>query len=88
MPGLTTAPPRLCKPGEVDSAGKVFTFEGEFTSPSGKTGKMKEIYRVESPARHVMEMYMVGPDGKEPSVWRSSIPRNDIAGKASAAYCS
>jgi len=49
---------------------------------------MKEIYRVESPARHVMEMYMVGPDGKEPSVWRSSIPRNDIAGKASAAYCS
>ncbi len=51
--------------GSADDSGKVFTFNGEYTEPSGKTQKMKEIIRVEGPDKHVMEMYTPGPDGKE-----------------------
>lgn len=47
--------------GSVDSTGRVFTFEAEMDDvASGKPMKIREVVRIESAERHVMEMY--GPD--------------------------
>ena len=52
--------------GTCDESCKVFTFMGEQIDPmSGKTMKERTVLRVLNNDRHVMEMYMTGPDGKE-----------------------
>jgi len=52
--------------GTDDATGKVFTFNGEYPDPvSGQTKKFKEIITIQDANKHTMEMYDVGPDGKE-----------------------
>jgi len=52
--------------GSVDAAGKVFTFEAEMDDVvTGKPMKIREVIRVESRDRHVMEMYTPDRSGKE-----------------------
>jgi len=52
--------------GTCDGAGKSFTFTGEHECPiTGKMQKMRTVLRIESPDKHVMEMYGPDPDGKE-----------------------
>jgi len=51
--------------GTADSAGKVFTFTGEYLDPQGQTRKVKEILRIQDANKLVAEMYDIGPDGKE-----------------------
>jgi len=51
--------------GKSDSAGKVFTFTGEYRDPQGRTRKVKEILRFQDANKVSAEMYETGPDGKE-----------------------
>jgi hypothetical protein len=52
--------------GSVDAAGKVFTLEAEMDDVvTGKPMKIREVIRVESRDRHVMEMYTPDRSGKE-----------------------
>jgi len=52
--------------GSCDESGKVFTFVGEHIDPmTGKAGKDKTVLKIVNNDKHVMEMYMNGPDGKE-----------------------
>lgn len=51
--------------GSGDAAGKVFTFLGEMTEPSGKVSKTREVLTVTDANSHSMVFYVVGEDGKE-----------------------
>jgi len=52
--------------GSCDESCKVFTFTGEHIDPmTGKTQKDRTVLRILNNDKHVMEMYMTGPDGKE-----------------------
>lgn len=52
--------------GEADATGKAFTFEAEIDDVmTGKPMKMREVIRIESADRDVMEMYTADRTGKE-----------------------
>lgn len=52
--------------GTMDAAGKVLTMTMNRTDPmTGKPHRMRTVTRVESPDRHVFELYEPGPNGKE-----------------------
>ncbi|HXK62749.1 MAG TPA: DUF1579 domain-containing protein [Acidobacteriota bacterium] len=51
--------------GKSESAGKSFTFTGEYKDPKGQTRKAKEILRFQDPNKIVAEMFEIGADGKE-----------------------
>lgn len=52
--------------GECDAAGKTIAFHDVYENPAAKTRQsFRYIFRIESPARHVIEMWTVGADGKE-----------------------
>ena len=52
--------------GEFDAAGKVFTWHHEDYDPVfGQKIKMRDVIKIESADKHVMEFYKTMPDGKE-----------------------
>ena len=52
--------------GTCDPTAKTFTFIGEYLDPmTGKPKQSKHVIKITSKDQHVMEMYEVGPDGKE-----------------------
>jgi hypothetical protein len=52
--------------GEMDAAGKVFTWRHEDYDPVfGKKIKMRDVIRMTGPDAQVMEFYKIAPDGKE-----------------------
>ena len=52
--------------GTSEDQGKTFTFKSNFfDAMTGKDSWMRSVYKVESPDKYVLEMYMPGPDGKE-----------------------
>ena len=52
--------------GTVDASGKVFTYHKEEIDPLTKQKfKARDVVKIESNDKHVMEMYKVLPDGKE-----------------------
>jgi hypothetical protein len=65
MDEMSTCP--MWSTGQVDVAGKVFTFSGTYPDAmqNMKEVTYKTVVKVTMPDQHVMEMYMVGDDGKE-----------------------
>jgi hypothetical protein len=56
----------LISTGSVDATGKLMTFTGEWDDAmAGKKSTMREVFRIVDNDKHVMEMFMPGPDGKE-----------------------
>ena len=56
----------LISTGTADATGKLMTFTGEWDDAmAGKKSYMREVFRIIDNDKHVMEMYMPGPDGKE-----------------------
>jgi len=52
--------------GTVDESGKLFTFHNEVSDPlSGQKIKGRDVVKIIDDNKHTMEMYKVGPDGKE-----------------------
>jgi hypothetical protein len=55
--------------GTADKAGKVLTFSREDYDPFSKEKiKGRDVVRILDKDKHVMEMYKIGPDGKETKV--------------------
>jgi len=55
--------------GTVDETGKVFTFHNEVSDPiTGQKIKGRDVVKIIDDTKHVMEMYKVGPEGKEVKV--------------------
>lgn len=55
--------------GTVDTSGKVFTYQTEFTDPLTKQKvKGRDVIKIEGNNKHSMEMYRILPDGKEMKV--------------------
>lgn len=65
MDDMSTAP--MASKGQMDAAGKVVTFVGWYPDvmQGMKDIKYKTVEKLISANEHVMEMYMVGDDGKE-----------------------
>jgi hypothetical protein len=62
--------------GTADAQGKVFTYSREEIDPvSGKKSKNKDVIRVVSTDKNVMESYRLGPDGKEIKVMEIVLTR-------------
>jgi hypothetical protein len=62
--------------GSADASGKVLTFEREEFDPmTHKKGKSKDVVRILSDDKHIMEMYKPGPDGKEMKVMELTYTR-------------
>jgi hypothetical protein len=52
--------------GEADASGKTIEYTMTFADPlTGKSKTSREVLKIPSPDKHVMEMYEKGPDGKE-----------------------
>jgi hypothetical protein len=52
--------------GDCDKSGKIITMRGDHKDcMTGQDTYMRSVYKLESPDRYVLEMYMPGPDGKE-----------------------
>jgi hypothetical protein len=52
--------------GEFDASGKVFTWHHTDYDPVfGQKVKMRDVTKIESPDKHLMEFYKTMPDGKE-----------------------
>jgi hypothetical protein len=53
--------------GTADASGKVITMEGDFSNPmtGNQHEKWRTITRIESPDKHIFEMYGPDPSGKE-----------------------
>lgn len=68
--------------GTCDSDGKVFTLTGESIDPvTKKKATEREVTRLVSPEKYVMEFYRPGPDGKETRVMEITFTK---AGKSEA----
>ena len=65
MDDMTTCP--MLSHGQADAARKVFTSEGTYPDvmQNMKEVKYRMVAKIVSPDSHVMEMFMVGDDGKE-----------------------
>jgi hypothetical protein len=62
--------------GTVDDTGKIFTFQRDDVDPvSGKKVKGKDVIRIIDDSKHTMEMFKIGPDGKEIKVMELTISR-------------
>jgi hypothetical protein len=52
--------------GTADASGKVITFHNEMIDPAtNKPVKGRDVVRIVDDNKHSMEMFKVGPDGKE-----------------------
>ncbi len=60
-------PGMMISTGTCEADGKSFTFKGDMADPmtGEKSKKYRITHKVESADRHVMEMFIAGPDGKE-----------------------
>jgi hypothetical protein len=50
--------------GTYDAAAKTYTYKGSYEDPAKGHVDVREVIRVESPDRHVMEFYMPGENGQ------------------------
>jgi hypothetical protein len=55
----------MIETGSVDDTGKVFTSTGSYVDPiTGVKTETRSVHRIESPDRHVAEMFTTGPKGE------------------------
>lgn len=62
--------------GTFDEKTNTFTYTGEMMGHDGKPVNVRSIHRIENKDKHVFEMFMPGPDGKEAKGMEITYTRN------------